>query len=348
MMPRPAILLFLLVFSGCLPHSCSRSNSRALLPSDSLSRAIAAEVPEETLELVRDVPLDAVLGHPRSLLHDTATGRTFIADTRDGRIAVVEEGSAVAEGFSSDSPFSMPYLVGLRGDSIAVFEPDRQRLRVMDRAGSGRSIDLGIEAPPSALTYAVVADRSIYLKIVDEEGTSRIARIAERGGVADEHELPGPHWRHAGMLRMWGDSLVSLSGYRPVVDVLTPEGRLDSVSLEGFDSPMLGRSRQFLEGHVSDPPLLTSSADPAGDFLFVLNLRAGWIQVDAYDRTGRLRRLFVQPDPQPGRRFYPVDIAAIRSGDGLYDFFVLLLQPSPRLLHFRTPDADNALARARR
>lgn len=342
MMPRPAILLFLFVFSGCLPHSCSRSDSRALLPSDSLSRAIAAEVPEESLELIRDIPLDALLEHPRSLVYNGATGRVYVADTRTGRIASVDGGGDVAETMR-DANVSVPYLAGVRGDSVAVFDPGLLQLHIMPPDGRGRTLDLDVDAPASALTYATLDDEVIYVKVVEEDAGGLLIEMDGRGAVVEKHALPGPHWRHAGMLRMWGDTLVSLAGYRPVVDVLLPNGRLDTLQLQGFDSPMLGRSRQFVQGQVSDPPLLTSSAGAAGDYLFVLNLRAGWIQVDAYDRSGRLHRVFVQPDPQPGRRFYPVDIAASEIGDGLYDFFVLLLQPSPRLLHYRTPAAGSPL-----
>lgn len=333
-MPRPALLLFLLVFSGCLPHACSRSDSRALLPSDSLSRAIAVDVPETPLAFLGQTDLEPVLEHPRTLLYSPSHEGVFIADTRTDRLAFIGADGELRE-MDVELDSEHPYLSGLRGDTLAVLHPTALRIDFLTDAGRARSVAVDAERSESALSYAVVGDGAIYLKIVKEDDESRILRVNEDGRVTAEHPLPGPHWRHAGLLRLWGDTLVSLSGYRPVIDIVTAAGVVDTLALHGFDSPMLSRSRQFMMGDVADPPLLTSSAAISGDRLFVLNLRAGWIQIDVYDRAGRLQHILVEPDPQPGRRFYPVDLAVSPADAGLFDLYVLLVQPAARLLHFR-------------
>ena len=78
---------------------------------------------------------------------------------------------------------------------------------------------------------------------------------------------------------------MSLSGFRPVVNLLPRDFRdgttPDSLALVGFGSPMLERRYAFGQGDATEAPLLTPAAAPVGDTLFVLNLRPGWVQIDA-------------------------------------------------------------------
>jgi len=112
------------------------------------------------------------------------------------------------------------------------------------------------------------------------------------------------------------------------------ETQPDSLSLVGFDSPMLDRSRAYAQGDVDKPPLLTASAAPVGDTLFVLNLRPGWVQIDAYDRQGRLLRRLVERHDAGNSDFYPVDLDARRTNGG-YAFAVAVRSPDPQVEVFR-------------
>jgi len=164
-----------------------------------------------------------------------------------------------------------------------------------------------------------------------------VAHLDEHGGIITRVSLPGPYWRHAGLLRVWGDSLLSLSGFRPILDVLPTDLSipLDSLPLVGFDSPMLARSLTFLHGETHEPPLLSTSATPVGDWLFVLNLRVGWLRIDVYDRAGRLQHILVQEDPGFNTEFYPMDLAVRSPEAGLYEMAVVLVKPVPEVKLYR-------------
>jgi hypothetical protein len=108
----------------------------------------------------------------------------------------------------------------------------------------------------------------------------------------------------------------------------------DSLALVGFDSPMLERSYAFGQGDATEAPLLTPAAAPAGDSLFVLNLRPGWVQIDVYDRQGRLQRRLVEPHDEGSPNFYPLDLDVRRTAGG-YIFAVTVRSPEPRLEVFR-------------
>jgi hypothetical protein len=131
---------------------------------------------------------------------------------------------------------------------------------------------------------------------------------------------------------------VSLSGFRPVVHRLPPdfsaETQPDSLSLVGFDSPMLDRSYAYAQDDVDKPPLLSASAAPVGDTLFVLNLRPGWVQIDAYDRSGRLLNRLVERHDAGDSNFYPVDLDARRTDAG-YKFAIAVRSPNPQIELFR-------------
>lgn len=102
---------------------------------------------------------------------------------------------------------------------------------------------------------------------------------------------------------------------------------MDTLALFGFDSPQLVRSYQFMEREANQPPLLTSSAMPFGDRLYVLNMRGDHVRIDVYDRTGTLQNIFVSPAPWEVLNAFPVDLA-VRESDQGRDVAVLMQRPS--------------------
>ena len=178
---------------------------------------------------------------------------------------------------------------------------------------------------------------AIYVKVVPKDEAGYVARLDSQGRVQARAPLPGPQWRHAGLLRSWDDALLSLSGFRPVVDVFSADlsTPLDTLPLVGFDSPMLRRTFAFIQGETYEAPLLSSSAAPAGDRLFVLNMRPGWLRLDVYDRAGYLQHVLVQPDPAYDKDFYPIDLAVQPSGGGRYAIAVAVVKPVPEVKLYR-------------
>lgn len=328
-------LLVLLTLTGCLPSSCQRQESRALLPADSLSRDRAAAVPMDTLRLAWQATGSEAhpLAYPRTVRFGP-DGRLYVADVERNSVFVFEADGTLAAEWAPDA-FEVPYLAGFRGDTVVVFNPAALRLDFVAGGTAVRSLALPAEPRRGALVYAEAAGGAVYFKQVGEGVDGYLARV-DPGGRTTRFDLPPPYWRHAGLLRTWGDSLLSLSGYRPVVDVLsgTP-ARLDTMALHGFDSPMLARSRLFLLGEVGEAPLLSSAASAAGDLLFVLNLRPGWLQIDAFDRSGLLQRRLTQPDPDLRKDFFPQDLAVRRLPDGTFEAAVVFREPWPRLDLYR-------------
>lgn len=338
------VLAGLLLMTGCLPYSCQREANKAVFPSDSLSREIARDVSSDTLDLLWTVggteahPLE----YPRTVRFVEGGGLAVSDAERNSLFRFTEEGEVERE--TSDEAFDVPYLMGSRGDTLVVFNAGADRV---DRTVEGRRLtnkSFSFERPaPEALVYMMASDTSLYAKVVGEDIESYIARLDDEGRSVARAPLEGPHWRHAGFLRLWGDSVVSLSGFRPVVNLLPAafqeESRPDTLALKGFDSPMLERSYAFAQGDVSKPPLLTPSAAPVGDLLFVLNLRPGWVQIDAYDRNGRLQHRLVERHEMGDQNFYPIALDARRSEEG-YEFAVTLRSPEPQLELFRWQPSD--------
>ncbi len=331
----PALLLLLLSLAGCLPHSCSRTESRALLPADSLSRALAAETPEDTLRHVwtAATPEDTPMKHPRTVFFGP-DGRLYVGDTERNSVLVFGDDGAFVEEIT-DEAFEYPYLAGWRADTLLVFNPTARRLAFVSGGALRRTLATPDDLPPrGALQYMAASDSALFFKALGQNFEGYLARLDARGRIAERHALTGPYWRYAGMLRLWGDSLLSLSGFRPVIDVLTPDGRLDTLALTGFDSPMLARSRLFLLGETHEPPLLTSSAAASGASLFVLNMRPGWLRIDVYDHAGRLRRILTQENPSFNQEYYPADLAVRRVGRA-FEIAVVAVKPAPSLDRYR-------------
>jgi len=337
-MPKPTIpgwiglLLLGALFSGCLPSSCNRTESRDLFPSDSTSRAIAAAMPVDTLELAGvlgpDVGLQ--LKYPRTLAY-SPSGDLWIADTDLQRVVSFSEQERTLRAIETGKG-SFPYIAGFRGDTLIVFSPP---FRELTSYVDGERVDLnslGAALPArGALQYATIAGDEIYLKVIAEDFSGFVSRRDRQGFEIERWDLGGPYWQYAGLLRVWGDSLISLSGYRPIVHVLPSGAPIDTLRLVGFDSPMLARSRSFVLGQQSEPPLLTASAAALGPFLFVLNMRPGWLNVDVYDHGGRLLHVLTQPSPAFNQNYYPTDIAALEHADGSIELAVAVLKPKPAI-----------------
>lgn len=324
-----ATFAMLVMLGGCLPYSCQREEPRALTPSDSLSRQVAGTVPVDTLRRGPQSTgtADHPLQYPRTVRYG-AGGRIFVSDVERHSVFVFGGDGRFAREITHEA-LRYPYLAGVRGDTVLVFNPEARQIHFLVGGRVVREMATPPELPEQALQYVTAGDTAVYFKAIGDGMESFIAPLA---GGTDQHRvaLPRPYWRHAGLLRVWGDSVLSLSAYRPVVDVLRPGGRLDTMALVGFDSPMLARSRAFLRGDVHEPPLLIPAADPAGPYLFVLNVRPGWLHVDVFDRGGRLQRRLVQEQPAYHREYYPIDLA-VRRAEGRYELAVLITEPEARL-----------------
>jgi hypothetical protein len=332
------MLLGLLLFTGCLPYSCQRQANEALYPSDSLSRRIAQNTPADTLDsLWATTGTEAhPLKHPRTVRF-VGDGELAVSDVeRNSLFRFAADGRPVRE--ISDEGFRTPYLIGIRGDTLVVFNAGNNRI---DRVAQGRRVGASVtyERPaPETLVYMLATDTTLYAKVLGQQTNSFIARLDDRAQPTARAPLTGPYWKYAGFPRAWGDTLVSLSGFRPVVDLLPRDFRdgatPDSLALTGFDSPMLERRYAFGQGDATEAPLLTPAAAPVGDTLFVLNLRPGWVQIDVYDRNGRLQRRLVERHDAGNPDFYPLDLDARRTDEG-YVFAVTIRSPTPRLEVYR-------------
>lgn len=330
----------LLLLAGCFPSSCRRTETRALFPADSLSRQIAAEAPVDTLRLAWEVVGEKALPleYPRTVLFGE-DGTVYVSDVGRNSLFAFGNAGRLREEITV-GVLDVPYLAGRRGDTLVVFNAGAGRIDFISSGEPVRSVSIGAERSEQALQYVAAWNGDLYYKAVGEDTEGFIARLDREGDVAERLVLPGPHWRHAGFLRTWGDSLLSLSGFRPVADVVTAEPpgsalRADTMALAGFDSPMLARSRLFALGEVHEAPLLTPSAAAGGDRLFVLNFRPGWLRIDVYDPGGHLEHVLLQPDPQVNKNFYPVDLAVRRTSEGSYEIAVTAVEPVPRVAVYR-------------
>ncbi len=326
----------LLLLSGCLPYSCRRQESTALAPADSLSRALALSIPMDTLALAWTRPIVAERGdaYPRTVRFGPARADPiYLSDAAQALVFVFDLSGALVDTFAAPK---IPWIAGMQGDTVAVFEPETPAMHFFAEGEPVGTIPIRDEArSDAALVYGAFGNHTIYYKRVDPETGGFVAEIDSSGHAATRHILPGPHWRHAGMLRLWGDSLLSLSGFRPVVDVIARDEPLDTLALHGFDSPMLARSNSWVQGDVHEAPLLTPSAAAENNLLFALNLRAGWLRIDAFDRTGRLVRRLTEPERAWDASFFPQDLTVRRQADGTWVIAVAVSSPEPELRLYR-------------
>ncbi|MFQ5569713.1 MAG: hypothetical protein ACE5G0_08555 [Rhodothermales bacterium] len=339
-MPKlSAVYLLLLAFTlaGCLPSSCRRTESREISPADSLSRQIAGQMTPDTLRLAWQAagPDAAPMEYPRTLLFGP-DGHLYVSDAQRHSLYTFTAGGTFVEEQTWDGA-AYPYLAGLRGDTLLVFNPDAHRLDFVLAGVSVHRVPTPTDLPDAPFQYVRATDDAIYFKTVGDNFRGYLARLDNQGAMTARVTLPGPYWRHAGLLRTWDDALLSLSGFRPVIDVLSPDltAPLDTLALVGFDSPMLARSYAFMHGDTYEAPLLSPSAVPVGDRLFVLNLRPGWLRIDVYDRAGRLQHILVQEDPGFNTQFYPMDLAVRAPEAGRYEIAVAMVKPVPEIKLYR-------------
>ncbi len=328
MTARPIVLTALVAVSalaGCLPSS-QRHNDRSISPADSVANERAAEAPVDTLETVWTAH------PPETNLMPVPTSLGWLGDG----LAVVETQAGGVHRFSGDGAYlgrtgldgteTYPYFAGVRGDTVVVLSRGRDALQwVVPGRGIARTV-----AVPAGATHAVVGDSLLAVRLGGGAlaAAPELVVVDEGGAVVGRHALTGPSWRSAGFLRLWDGDLLALSGYRPVVDVLppgaAPDAPLDTLALDGFGSPQFVRSAQFMRGEVDEPPLLTSSADPLGERLFVLNLRDDHVRIDVYGRGGDLRRVLVSPRPWAPTDAVPLDLAVRLGPGGSVDLAVLM------------------------
>jgi len=331
------------MLSGCLPGQ-KRSTSRALFPADSLSRQIAEVTPEDTLQLVRRTEGPSAMRYPLTLAW--LDGRIVVADAQEGTLHTFSESGDYLKAFD-DPALQFPFLAGSRGDTLAVLSRGRQEVYLVriDASGGGEIVER-VPFQDGRNPVGAWGKEGIFVKTADEARGSMIARYdPQSGAMLAEYPLDPPFWQHIGFLQTWGDTLVSLSGYRPVVRVLPTDARsgarADTLALMGFDSPQLARSRQFAVGDLREPPLLVPSAAGAGDRLFVLNARPGWVHVDVFRRHEdelRLEVSLLSPGAEMGRNFFAGDLVVRASGGG-FDIVVLETRPRPAIAWYRwNPD----------
>ena len=255
---RVILLAAAVGLTGCLPGS-GRKNDRALSPADSASIQLATTVPVDTLELAwtTRAPDDDPMPLPTSL-----------GWMGDGRIAVVETQIGSIRLFGADSTYqsrvdlpeqSYPYFAGASGDTVGVLaRGSSQLLWTVPGEGVVQEISVG-EGALNAWTSSPSGPISVRFGGGTSDEPAEVRQLDAEGTVIRTASLSNP-WRASGFLRSWGDSTLALSGYRPVVDVIV-DGQADTLALQGFDSPQLPRSAQFMRGDANEPPLLTSSAD---------------------------------------------------------------------------------------
>ncbi|MEM6647614.1 MAG: hypothetical protein AAF730_15315 [Bacteroidota bacterium] len=323
--------------AGCLPGSCQREEPRDLFSADSLSRSFAQSLPVDTLTegwTATQTP-DYTLKFPRTVRFGP-DGRVYTADVERQRIFIwTTQGDFAEEWWVGD--FEAPYLAGWRGDSLVVYNPPALRFDVLLSGVVEERIQVPYTLDPEGLlTWGAADGGGFYFKAVGETLDGYVAHLDESGREIDQMALSGDRFRQAGLLRTWGDSLLSLSGFRPVVDIIQPSTPLDSLVLFGFDSPMLARSRTFFTGGNArkGPPLLSASAAASGPYLFVLNSRPGWLHIDVFDQRGQLKHRLVEPNPQVNSQHQVQDIDARRLSDGSFELAVVLTAPTPSVMFY--------------
>lgn len=349
-MRRLLYAALLLTLAGCLPSSCQREGPQALFPSDSLSRRVAEAAPLDTLRLLwrAQGPEEMRLAFPRTVQFGPG-GAVQVSDVERSRIFVFDGSGAFRRTFTREG-LQTPYLAGLRGDTTLVFDPAGLRMDFFVNGRLTRFVEMQIERPDEEpLVWAVGSDAALFVKVTGREVGAAVMRLNSRGAVTARQALPGPYWRHAGRLHLWQGRLLSLSGFRPVIDVLPPDlsAPPDTLALVGFDSPMLARSRAFMQGEMQQPPLLSEAAAPLHEQLFVLNLRPGWLRIDVFGPDGRLRHRLTQAGPSFDQNFYPRDLAVRRRPDGNYDLAVAVSTPAPAVELYRWQPAPTPAPQAR-
>jgi len=330
-------LSLLAVFlSGCLPSSCKRTESRDLFPQDSLSKAFAASLPVDTLTVLDwiEVSDELTMEYPRTLGYD-AEDRLWVSDTELHTLTALSEDGSVKERIDA-TEFPFPYIAGFRGDTVIVFSAGTSEIIKVVSGEAVARIPVPDDAPSRGVfRYAAADEARIFIKVIADGFEGYIAELDNSGAVLNRRALSGPYWQYAGMLRIWGDSLLSLSGFRPMIHLRSSADSVRVMPLVGFDSPMLARTRLFVLNHLDQPPMLTASAAAVGELLFLLNMRPGWLRVDVYGHDGHLQNILTQPSPEFNQDYYPSDIAVRRISETEYELAVSVIEPEPRIERYR-------------
>lgn len=326
------VLLSTLLLAGCLPSS-GRQNDRSMVPSDSASIALAETVPVDTLQLGWEAAArpDDPMPLPTSIAWagEGDRARIVVVETKEASIRLFtpsgRQARHIATGGGAES---YPYLAGATADTAVVLERGLNRLAFvpLDSSGAVRHVPV-----PDSASTALVTEAGAFVRTGGgPEGRPGVLTRLDLGGrVLGRHTMRGQPWRASGFVKPWGDRVLALSGYRPVIDVWVPGAgpRLDTLALQGFSSPELGRSAQFMRGDAEQPPLLTSSAAALGERLFVVNMRGDHVRIDVYSAAGRLERVLLSPQPWAPLPYIPIDVA-VRQTDVGVEFAVLLQRPS--------------------
>lgn len=324
----------LFTVSGCLPFSCQPGDPRALFPSDSLSRQMAESIAVDTLTTVWESRggNDVQLSYPRTVRF-SPQGTIYVSDGPNNQILEFLPEDGALESVLTSISYDDPFIVGIRQDTLLVFNPGAKRVDfTLDGETAFHTRLPDMDSTVDDFQYVTASGSHIYYKMLggdEEEG--RLFQLDHSGAIVRQASIPPPNWRHAGMMRMWGDSLISFSGFRPMIHIFNAQNSLDSLALAGFDSPMLARTRAYSMGQLRQPPLLYSSAAPLGDQLYVLNLRPGWLRIDVFDRKGNLVNRLVQEGPGFNKNFFPVDIDARHREDGFVELIVAYIEPEPQI-----------------
>ncbi len=341
------LLLCGLLLAGCLPGQ-QRTTPRELFPADSLSRQIAEAAQVDTLEVVWRAEAPNQVRFPLTL--NWSGSGIFVADAQQGALHRFDEEGNHQAGFE-DGALQYPFIAGVQGDTVVVLSRGREHLALVNMGPGAEPALVGtVPIPAGRNPVAAVHADGFVVKVADQNDGSRLIDLDRSGRERATYPLSEPFWRHIGFVRVWNETVLSLSGYRPVVGVLPlgapPLTPVDTLALRGFDSPQMARSRQFVMGDIREPPLLVPSAVPVGDRLFVLNARAGWVHVDVFTHAGdylMLERTLLSPRPDLGRNFFAADLAVKRVGNG-YDIVILENRPQPALVRYRWLPGGNGTA----
>ncbi len=316
-----------------------------MTPADSLSRSRAAAITPDTLVLEATLrgPDSAAMAYPRTLMFSDA-GNLYVSDVERSSIFRFSDEMDWEEEITWPG-VDTPYIAGLRGDTIVTFNPVGRTFDVIINGQREITIPAPYSMPEDALQYATASASALFLKVVPKDKPAYIVRMRYNGDADRQWMLKGSQWRNAGMLRLRGDSLLSLSAFYPIADVtsLSENTGINHLSLAGFDSPMLHRTRAFDAGRGRGAPLLMSSATWHGQTLYVLNMRPGWLRVDMYDSDGILRGILVDGHPVLHKAFYPMDIAVRAHGAGI-QVVVAVIDPNPEVrVYAQEPAPDRAV-----
>ncbi len=255
---------------------------------------------------------------------------------QSARQSGTEQPGAALEKISEDVDLAAPYLAGFVDDTLIVFQAGPNRIVQMKDGITVASFQLDANDSKATLRYAGVDNDQIVIKALDEKSGGTMVWYSGNGVRLFERRLEGEYWRHSGLLKSDGDSLLSLRGYLPVIDIYVDGEKADSVGLFGFDSPMLARTRSFEYSSVKAPPLLASSTAACGDSWYLLNVRPGWVRIDRYTKAGRLTGAYTQPNPSFDRELLTTDLA-VWCADGQPIIAVAVASPTPEIRWFTLP-----------